>query len=57
MIPVRIMRIDRDHGVVGGAAAKRARARIEDAIALSDEFLIAFLSRNVAIVPDEIVPL
>ena len=61
LIPVGVMRIDEDHRVVRGAAAKGAGARIPDrvdrlAVVVLDELAIAALLFVVLVVPNEEVP-
>ncbi len=57
VIPIRVVRIDQDHGVVGGAPAQRAGARIEDAVARWHVVGVALLLAIVVIVPHEEIPL
>src|SRR5262249_57938269 len=57
VVPVRVVRIDHDHGVVGGAAAQGARARIENpvdpgAVPRLAVFRILSLARLAAVVAD-----
>src|SRR5215831_5016948 len=61
VLPVGVVGIDQDHGVVGGAAAQRARARIEDAIDAGAVPIVAvlrilLLARLAAVVAHEEVP-
>ncbi len=56
VVPVGVVRIDGDHRVMGGAAAQRAGARVEDAVPLCHEFRVALLLHVIGIVPDEEVP-
>jgi hypothetical protein len=50
------VRDDRDHGVVLGAAAEGAGARIEDAALVRDVFFIAFGAGLVVEMLDEVLP-
>src|SRR5215467_4507984 len=61
VLPVGVVGIDHDHGVVGGAAAQRARARIEDAVDAGAVPVVAILrilllARLAAVVAHEEVP-
>jgi hypothetical protein len=51
-VPVGVVRIDGDHRVVRGAAAERARARVEDAVLLGHELLVPLLLGAVVEVAD-----
>ena len=56
VIPVRVMRVDQDHGVVRGAPPPRARSRIEDAALGRPVVWVAPLFRFIFVVPDEEIP-
>ncbi len=56
IVPVLVIRIDHDHGVVGGAAAKRPGARIEHAVALGDKLVVKLLLRVIGVVAHEELP-
>src|SRR6187431_2645899 len=56
LVPVGVVRRRKDHGVVRGTPAKRAGARIPDAVLAGDELRIAGLLGTIAVVTDEKVP-
>src|SRR5271170_7249017 len=61
-IPVRIMRIDQDHGIVGGTATQGPRSGIKHSVDITaiptlPVIRIAALARVVAVVAYEEVPL
>src|SRR2546423_4939546 len=57
IVPVAVMRVDRNHRIVRRASAERARARVENAIRVFDELAIAPLLLFVPVVAYEVVPL
>src|SRR5262249_22224683 len=57
IVPISVVGIEENHGVVGSAAAQSASTRIEDAIMLFAEVLVPLLLRVLRVVPYEEIPL
>ena len=57
VVPISIVRIEENHGVVGSAAAQGTSTRIEDAIVLFPKVPVPLLLRVLRVVPYEEIPL
>src|SRR5437016_5677409 len=57
VVPVGVVWINQDHGMVSRAATERAGPRIEDTIMGWYELTVPSLLRFIRIVPDEEIPL
>jgi hypothetical protein len=55
-VPVIVLRVHGDHGVMGGTPSERACPRVQNAIAVGDEFSIAALLLVCGVVPDVVIP-
>ena len=56
VIPVRVMRVDQDHGIMRSASPQSTGARIEDAVARRLVVRVAPLLLFILVVPDEKIP-
>jgi hypothetical protein len=57
VVPIGVVGIDEDHGIVGGTASQGAGAGIENAIMLGAEVHITVLLLVIGVVPHEEIPL